>query len=147
MQHFIFRIGDGDHFKTSSSKSIWGINSSRSTSKGFLRRAKPGALLWFVTGGSGGQIIAVATFKQTKTRQTGPLVAISPTDEELGWTKTKGYWDTEVHYTDLYNLSSCELYSEIKGAAVIRQYNEKCKVDLPNEYHSIVRYSKITECM
>ena len=145
--HFLLRIGDGQHFKNSSSKSIWGINSKNSFGKWFIRTAKEGDLLWFVTGKSNGQIVAVATFKGTKTRNIGPLITISLTNEELGWTETDGAWDTEIYYSDLYNMTPCNLFSEIKGTSTIRAYNDKCKVNLPTEYQHIVRYSKITTCM
>ena len=145
--HFLLRIGDGQHFKNSSQKSIWGINSNTSFGKWFINTAKEGDLLWFVTGKSNGQTVAVATFKGTKTRNIGPLITISLTNEELGWTETDGVWDTEIYYSDLYNITQCNLFSEIKGAASIRLYNDKCKVNLPTEYKNIVRYSKITTCM
>ena len=71
--HFLLRIGDGQHFKNSSSKSIWGINSKNSFGKWFIRTAKEGDLLWFVTGKSNGQIVAVATFKGTKTKNANDI--------------------------------------------------------------------------
>jgi len=145
--HFLLRVGDGDHFKRSSSKSIWGINSKEKQGKWFASNVKDGDLLWFVKGKDKGKIIAVATFTENKERVLGPLISTTFTNEELGWTKTEGEWDTEVHYRDLYNLSSCGLYSEIKSPNPIRLYNEKCKVNLQVEYPSIVRYSKITTSM
>ena len=145
--HFILRIGDGQHFNSSSSKSIWGIKSKNSIGKWFLSTAKQGDLLWFVKSKSNGQIVAVATFVETKQRILGPLIALSLTDRELGWDKTEGDWDTEVHYKNLYNLSLCDLYSEIKCPTTIRLYSEKCKVNLPAEYPSIVRYSRVANSM
>jgi hypothetical protein len=145
--HFLLRIGDGNHFKNSSSKSIWGINSDAPCGKWFINTAKEGDLLWFVKGKSNGQIVAVATFKGIKARSIGPLITISLTNEELGWTETDGAWDTEIYYSGLYNLTQCNLFSEIKGARPIRLYNDKCIVNLPMEYTHIVRYSKITNQM
>jgi hypothetical protein len=141
--HFLLHIGDGIHFTASSVKSIWGIKSQNTWAKAFISNAKEGDLLWFVKSKTNGQIVAVATFTQTKERILGPLIQLTLSDEELGWDKTKGNWDTEVHYKDLYNLTPCNLISEIKGAAGIRLYNDKCKVDLPSEYPNIVRYSKV----
>ena len=106
-----------------------------------------GDLLWFVTGRSKGHVVAVATFTCIKERILGPLIEITATNSELGWTETDGDWDTEVHYKDLYNLTQCNLFSGIKGAATIRLYGEKCKVNLPSEYPHIVRYSKVTNSM
>lgn len=147
-KHFILRIGDGKHFNSSSSKSIWGINTSTSPDgKWFKTIAKEGDLLWFVTGKSKGQIVAVATFTSTNERILGPLIELTATNDELGWNLTKGDWNTEVHYRDLYNLTDCELFSEIKSPRTIRSYSEKCKVNLPVEYLNIVRYSKVTNSM
>jgi len=146
-KHFLLYIGDGDHFNASSTKSIWGINSNHSFAKGFLSTVKEGDLLWFVKSKTNGQIVAVAKFIQTKKRILGPLIDLTLTNAELGWDKTEGEWDTEVHYKDLYNLTQCNMISEIKGAAGIRLYNDKCMVNLPLEYPNIVRYSKVTNRM
>ena len=145
--HYLLYIGDGVHFNASSSKSIWGINSKHSFAKGFLTTAKEGDLLWFVKSKTNGQIVAVATFTRTNMRILGPLIELTFTNSELGWDKTEGEWDTEVHYKDLYNLTQCNLISEIKGAVGIRLYNDKCKVNLVTEYMHIVRYSKVTNRM
>lgn len=145
--YYLLYIGDGVHFNSSSSQSTWGINSNHACAKGFILNAKEGDLLWFVKSETNGQIVAVATFTHTNERILGPLIQLTPTNEEYGWVKTKGEWDTDVHYKDLYNLTDCNLISEIKGAASIRRYNEKCKVNLPAEYVNIVRYSKVTKTM
>ena len=141
------RIGNGDHFNASSPKHTWGITSTHSAAKGFLKSAKEGDLLWFVTNSSNGKIVAVATFMRTEKRINGPLIQLTPTNEQLGWTKTSGDWDTYVYYKDLYNLTDCNLHSEIKGNTTIRNYNDNCKVNLPIEYANIVRYSKISDRM
>ena len=145
--HFLFRIGDGQHFISSSKMFIWGIKSNNSCGKMFMNTAKEGDLLWFVKSKTNGQIVAVATFTCVKKRILGPIIPLSLTNEELGWDKTPGEWDTEVHYTDLFNLTECNLISEIKGTSTIRKYTDKCMVDLPSEYKYIVRYSKITKSM
>lgn len=147
VENYLIYVGDGEHFKNSSSRNIWGINSKIGFSKGFITNVKEGDLLWFVKSKSKGLIIAVATFTCLKKRETGPLIALTLTNEELGWTKFDGNWDFEVHYTNLYNISSLELYSEIKGACGIRRYNDNCKCDLPTEYSNIVRYSKVERTM
>jgi hypothetical protein len=146
--HFILRIGDGAHFNASSSKSIWGIDSKVSSCKWFKSIAKAGDVLWFVTGKSKGLIVAMATFTETRERIIGPIIDITLTNKELGWVKTYGEWDTEVHYKDLYNLTKSKLHTEIKSPLTIREYNrEKCKVDLPEEHPRIVRYSTTTNSM
>jgi hypothetical protein len=100
--HFLLRVGDGVHFAASSSKSIWGVTSKYVFTKGFLDKVREGDLLWFVLGKSKGKIIAVATFTRTRAR----ILGVTASNEELGWDKTDGKWDTEVHYKDLYNLTS-----------------------------------------
>ena len=146
-KHFLLRIGDTNHFTSSSTKFIWGVNSKEAQAKWFIDNVKVGDLLWFVKSKSKGKIIAVSTFTGQKERVLGPLIDLTLSNKELGWTETTGEWDTEVHYKDLYNLNHCELYSEIKGARPIRFYNDKCKVNLPDEYVNILRYSKITKSM
>jgi hypothetical protein len=43
--HFLLRIGDGNHFNSSSVKSIWGINSVYPASKMFISSVQEGDLL------------------------------------------------------------------------------------------------------
>ena len=142
VQDWLLRIGDGEHFQSSSKMNIWGVDSSNTNVKFFMKQVKIGDHLWFVR--TGGQIIAVSTFTCLKDRVIGPLITLTPTNEELGWTKQKGDWDKEVHFNDLYNLASLNLMAGIKSPMVVRLYNEKCLVDLPKEYTYITRYSKVT---
>jgi hypothetical protein len=70
-------------------------------------------------------------------------MALTPTNEDLGWTDTEGDWDTEIHYTDLYDLSAIArpILTNIKSPLVGRIYNpHKCDADLPTEYGAIARY-------
>ena len=148
-KHFIFSPGQSGevHFKNSSAQNLWGIDSKKGKGKYFYENAnaKPNDILWFVFLN---KIIAVATFVGFNKRENGPLVSLTATNEELGWTEKDGDWDTEVMYKDLYNISDCELYPEIKGQSSIRKYNEEtCAINLPAEYLNIVRYSKITRTM
>ena len=142
--NYILYIGDGVHFAASSFLHIWGIVSKHSCSKWFLSKIKPGDLLWFVKSKTGGKIVAVATFTETKKRIIGPLIDLTLTNQELGWDKTYGEWDTEIHYKNLYNLTKFDLITGIKGATTIRKYNEKCRVNLPTEYPNIVRYLQVS---
>jgi hypothetical protein len=106
-----------------------------------MREIRPGDVIWFIC--SGGRAIGVATFVRFCRRELGPLISVTPTDEDLGWTKSKGEWDTEVHYTDLYDVSGCDILTHIKSPLVGRKFNpEKCAVDLLREYENIVKYSK-----
>jgi len=136
------RVGDGGNFQRSSRHGIWGIQSSTPFGKHFICNVRPGDRMWFVQSASHGKLIAVATYRSHNERVTGPLVATTKTDEELGWIGTGWTSDIEIHYTDLYDLSKCELLSHIKGSSTIRRYNEKCRINLPVEYSYIVRYSK-----
>jgi hypothetical protein len=148
---WLLRIADGENFKRSSIFHIWGIQTTTSPhGKYFVKEVKPGDHLWFVTSNSHGKIIAMATYKSHNKREFGPLVDISMTNVELGWTKPRDVeqdWDIEVHYSDLYNLEDCELYSRIRCPTVIRKYDEKCKVKLADEYINIKRYLKTQKSM
>ena len=145
--HFIMRIGNGKNFNNSSLQSIWGINSKSSSGKGFISKVKKGDLLWFITSNSKGHIVAVATFTRTRERVLGPLIPLTPTDEQLGWTNTKDKYNTEVHYKNLYNLTKCNLLSESNVRSVAQYYPNGCKVNLPEEYPNIIRYCKVTNSM
>lgn len=143
MTDWLLRSGDCENFTNSSRHRIWGINSNRNNIF-FLKNVKLGDRLWFVQSGSQGKLIAVATYRSHNSREIGPLIDISLTNEELGWTGS-GTYDVEVHYTDLYWLTNCNnLLTHIKGPVTIRIYNEKCRVNLPQEYAHIVNYSKVT---
>jgi hypothetical protein len=143
---WLFRVGDGCNFKNSSRYKIWGIQSSTSDGKYFLKHVKPGDRLWFVLSKSNGRLLAVATYSSHKLRELGPLISLSMTNEELNWTGCGRDWtsDTEIHYTELYGLENCDLLTQIKSPKTIRKYNEKCMVNLAMEYSYIVRYSKVT---
>ena len=143
---WLLRVGDGENLKRSSKYRIWGISSKISTNKYFIKNVKPGDRLWFVKSKSQGKLVAVATYRSHNMRELGPLVDITLTDEELGWTGNGEDWtaDVELHYTDLYGLSDCELLTHIKGPSTIRKYDEKCRVNLAVEYSYIVRYSRVT---
>jgi len=143
-EHYIIRVGNGDNFIASSPFGIYGVNSDVTNVKHFLENVKLGDRLWFIKNKSHGKVLAVATYKSHSKREFGPLIDASFTNEELGWIGSGIDWisDTEIHYTDLYDLTHCNLLTYIKGAAVIRNYNEKCRVELPLEYNYIVKYSK-----
>jgi len=144
---WILRIGDGENFIRSSKYRIWGVQTNTSDDgKFFIKNIKPGDRLWFVKSKSQGKIIAVATYRSHNVRELGPLINISMSNEDLGWIGEGPDWTSniEIHYTDLYNLSDCQLLTHIKSPKTIRKYNEKCSVELPIEYSYITRYSKVT---
>ena len=143
---WLLRVGDGENLRNSSKYKIWGIQSSTPDNKYFIRNVQPGDRLWFVKSKSQGKLLAVATYRSHNKREFGPLIDISLTNDELGWSGSGTDWtsDVEVHYTDLYGLANCELLTHIKGAKTIRKYNEKCRVNLAVEYSYIVRYSRVS---
>ena len=142
---WLLRVGDGENLRRSSRYRIWGIQSTTPGNIYFLKNVKPGDRLWFVKSKSQGKLIAVATYRSHNLREFGPLINVSLTDEQLGWfDPSGGNSDIEVHYSDLYGLSDCDLLSHIKGPSTIRKYDEKCRVNLAVEYSYIVRYSKVT---
>ena len=142
---WLLRVGDGGNLKRSSKFRIWGVSSRIAVGKHFIENVKPGDRLWFVKSKSQGKLVAVATYRSHNIREFGPLIDVSLSDEELGWSDPSGGdCDVEIHYSELYGLSDCELLTHIKGAATIRKYDEKCRVNLAVEYSSIVRYSRVT---
>ena len=142
---WLLRVGDGENLRRSSRYRIWGISSRISVGKYFVKNVKPGDRLWFVKSKSQGKLIAVATYRSHNLREFGPLIDVSLTDEQLGWfDPSGGDCNVEVHYSDLYGLSDCDLLSHIKCPSTIRKYDEKCRVNLAVEYSYIVRYSRVT---
>jgi hypothetical protein len=147
--HWLLRVSDGKNFVNSSKYKIWGIrtdNDKSNKGKHFIKNVKHGDILWFVTSGSNGKIIAVATYRSHNKRMFGPLI-YTMSNEELGWTNQGPGWtsDTEVHYTDLFNLTTCELLTHIKGQDSIRKYkNDTCHIDLPVEYSYIFKYRNVS---
>ena len=141
---WILRVGDGSNLIRSSKYRIWGIQSSTSANKHFVKNVRSGDRLWFVKSKSQGKLIAVATYCSHNERVFGPLIDVSMTNEELGWTGGGKDWinDIEIHYSDLYGLNKCELLTHIKGPATIRKYNEKCRLNLGLEYNYITRYGR-----
>ena len=135
---YLLRVGNGIHFRASSALNIWGAKSKYA--KTFMAKAEVGVTpVFFIKNKSKGQAIAVATYMGYRARTL--------TNEELGWTATKGDWDIEILYTDLYDLSDCGLETGITTRSSISMYNrETCQVDLPAVY-PIVRYSKVVHSM
>jgi hypothetical protein len=142
--HWLLRVGDGDHFFSSHTMKIWGITSKTTCTPPFLAQVKQGDILWFIKGGgTGGLVLGVAQYRSHCKRELGPLIAVTRTNEDLGWTKQEGNWDTEIHYEGLYLVADLQLQTRIKSPLTIRKYNEKCQVDLPKEYELIKRYAVV----
>ena len=150
-ENWILRVGDGNNLFTSSSDNIWGIQTKTSPAgKNFINCVSPGDKMWFVTSNSHGKIVAVATYRSHNERELGPLLNISKTDTELGWGENDmvSNWNTEIHYTNLYNLKACDnMLTYIKSPLTVRRYSEKCRLDLTTLYPAIVNLSKATLMM
>lgn len=131
--NYLFRVGDSSHLWSSSEFNIWGINSSSSGSKFFLKNAKPGDCLWFVQGNSGGLIVAAAIYEYTTKRVDGQCMPF----EQLGWTNVPGSWDTDIHFKMFKKIEHMGLLSHIKASANPRVYNQNCLVNLPDMYTQI----------
>jgi hypothetical protein len=154
--HYILRIGDGINFKNSSKFHIWGVESKWKT---FLKNVKKGDKLWFMINKDknkkdtdNGQLIAVADYDYHNKRIIGDLISLTLTNEELEWDGEQAKkCDIEIHYNNLYNITYCNLFSNIKGQSTIRIYDDKCKekmlINLIVEYEYIVKYSKILKNM
>lgn len=144
VKHWLIRIGDGTNFWNSSKYYIWSANTKTPDDKYFLEHAAAGDILWFVTNKSSGHLVAVSVYEKRVARVPGPLLALTRTDEELGWDEEGAKYDTEIHYSDLINISSLNLRSRINSPKVKRVYNpDKCAVDLPSEFVLIQRYKNI----
>ena len=155
---WIMRVGDGENFRNSSLYNIWGVNSRHKT---FIQTVQPGDRIWFVVNGGGGRrcrqqqqvhlrgkVIAVATYQSHNHRELGPLVSFTQTNDELGWGGCGEACDIEIHYSDLYDLNNCEMFTHIKNQNSVRNFaTAPCAINLPIEYNHIVRYSKVTRRM
>ena len=140
VKDWILRIGDGKNFINSSKVNIWGISSKYKT---FISSCEVGDRLWFVV--SGGKIFALANFVSLKIRELGPLVSLTPTNEDLGWDNSGETCDVQIEFKNLLNLSKCELYSGIKNQTSVRLWNESYEINLPLEYHYIEKYCNISK--
>jgi hypothetical protein len=144
---WILRVGDGANLVQSSPWKIWGVSSAVSCTKHFLKHVRVGDRLWFVRNKSQGKILAVSTCQRHVGRAVGPLINVTMSSGELGWTGEGEGWvnDTEVHYGELYNLEKYGLTTGIKGPASIRKYTPACAVDLTAEYKYLTRYLQPVE--
>jgi hypothetical protein len=139
--HWLLRVGNGRNFSNGQPFKLWGMDTkNKGCVPNFLREVRPGDKLWFVQSESKGKVVGVATFVRHCPRELGPLVAVSRTNDDLKWTGYEG--DTEVHYTDLYDVSACDIMTKIKSPLVVRKLiAEKCAVNLPEMYRYLLMFS------
>jgi hypothetical protein len=134
IKHWVLRVGNGKNFIASSNKRVWGIKDKYKT---FIKEVKPNDILWFK---SNKEIIAVATFVKKVNRIIGPLIPLTETNEELGWTGD-GDWKIEIHYDNLYNLINRDIKPIITGQCTIRRYSYHDEgINLLCEYPYIIKY-------
>jgi len=141
--NYLFRVGDASHLWSSCVYNIWGINSSSSGSKFFLKNVKPGDCLWFVQGNSGGLIVAVAIYEDSTKRVNGQCMPF----EQLGWTNIPGSWDTDIHFKNFKKIEHMGLLSHIKASANPRVYNQNCLVNLPEMYSQLYPIEELVQSM
>jgi hypothetical protein len=142
--NYLFRVGtNSSHLWGSCVYNIWGINSSSSGSKFFLKNAKPGDCLWFVQGNSGGLIVASAIYEYSTKRVNGVCIPF----EQLGWTNIPGSWDTDIHFKNFKKIEHLGLLSQIKASANPRVYNKNCLVNLPEMYTQIYPSEELVQSM
>jgi hypothetical protein len=143
--HWIIRVGDGIHFNSSAKYHIWGVNSLTDSSiKYLLRNINENDILWFLVNvKAGGKFVGVAIYKSHNKREIGPLIAITKTDEELGWISSKGSWDTEIHYYNLFDISECNINYVTKIRSTAFRYDKEFMPNLPKHFNNIIRYSTV----
>jgi hypothetical protein len=76
-------------------------------------------------------------------RETGPLISVDRTNEELGWTETSGDWDMFVFFKDLIDVESCNLLtqgSKWTQSGVFKYIPKFCTENLPVIYPYIRRF-------
>ena len=140
--NYLFRVGkNSSHLWGSCVYNIWGINTSTSGAKFFLRNVKPGDCLWFVQGNSGGLIIAVAIYEHFTKRVNGMCMPF----EQLGWNNIPGSWDTDIHFKNFKKIEHMGLLSQIKASANPRVYNQNCLVNLPDMYTQIYPIEELVQ--
>ena len=139
IKHWLFRVGpNASNLYACSKHNIWGVNSSNSNARKFVREANQGDIIWFVKGASKGLLISYATYVQSIKRVKGENM----TDEELGWfyqcpwVKNQG-WDIEIQFENYSDVENMGLLSQIQQSANPRLYSEKCMVNLPRVYQEL----------
>lgn len=92
---YIVHVGDAKNFNASKHKHIWCFKSTTACWINFMRNVNPGDILCFIK--QGGFVVGFAQYESHKKRELGPLISLTITNEELGWTRP-GEWDMELHY-------------------------------------------------
>jgi hypothetical protein len=139
---WLLRVGDGENFIKSSKYKIWCITSTCTNNKYFVNNVKKDDRLWFIKHKSNGKVLAVANYIKHNKRILGPLLDLTLPNDILEIYGDED-WNIEIYYDNLYNINDCDIFTNINGPSPIRKYNDKCSINLPNEYIYICKYSKI----
>ncbi len=151
IEHWFMRIGDGENFNNSSSFKLWGCK--KRTSKTFLNEIKKGDIIWFVpnqdTSGVKGKIYYCAIYENHIERVLGPLIALTETNEELGWREVPNWnsdWNIQIYYSKLFKIESLNLQINIHGRQTSKgKINDDMCINfnIGNEWNNINKYCKI----
>ncbi len=149
--HWFMRIGDCVNFENSIPSKAWGCK--KNSSKSFLQEIKKGDIIWFVPNqdksGLKGKIFYCAEYQEHFERVLGPLLALTPTNEELGWKNIDNWnsdWDVQIFYRNLYKIDNLNLQINISGRQTPKGklLDEMCENFNPNdELKNIIKYLNI----
>lgn len=118
---YIVHVGDAKNFNASKDKQIWGFKSTTACWINFMRNVKPGDILCFIK--KGGIVLGYAQYVQHSVRELGPLINVSITNEELGW--TPGNWDMELRFKGyVQSTSNLALKTPNQNSVIHAKYFE-----------------------
>ena len=127
---WIVHVGDAKNFNASKYKNIWAFKSTTACWINFTRNVNPGDILCFIK--KGGHILGFAQYDNYKARELGPLISLTITNEELGW--TNGDWDMELHYKNYVDSTTNLKLKTPNQNSVIHSKNFENKDDIFADY-------------
>jgi len=140
--HYILRIADGNNFENARGEKVWGVNSTKTGTKGFVNNTSSlenpeNIILWFVKNRNNGLASYCAPLKNVNKREVGELIA-TPTNDERRW--SEGDWDTDVYYSKLYDIKHLEIPTGIRNQNSVQSPSANIAELLTTEYINI-RYN------
>ena len=86
-----------------------------------MRNVNPGDILCFIK--QGGVVVGFAQYETYKKRELGPLISLTITNEELGW--TPGNWDMELRFKGyVQSTSNLTLKTPNQNSVIHSKYFE-----------------------